>query len=132
MAEQLLFLKGAPTILVILAVVTLVIFLTEMTSNTAIATLMMPIMAGFALAMGEDPRAFMIPATIAASFAFMLPVATPPNAIVFGTGYVTVPQMVRNGLLLNVIGIVLVTVLSYLLLPMVFDIAWGVKPEWVP
>ncbi len=130
-AEQLLFLKGAPTILVVFAVVTLVIFLTEMTSNTAIATLMMPIMAGFALAMGEDPRAFMIPATIAASFAFMLPVATPPNAIVFGTGYVTVPQMARNGFLLNVIGILLVTLLCYALLPAIFGVQWGVTPSWI-
>ncbi len=131
-AEQLLFLKGVHPLVVMFAIVTLVIFLTEMTSNTAIATLMMPVMAGFALAMGEDPRFFMIPAAIAASFAFMLPVATPPNAIVFGTGYVTVPQMSRTGLVLNLIGIVFVSLLSYLLVQVVFGVTPGVSPSWVP
>ncbi|AKG91393.1 anion transporter [Geoglobus ahangari] len=131
-AEQLLFLKGVHPLVVMFAIVTLVIFLTEMTSNTAIATLMMPIMAGFALAMGEDPRFFMIPAAIAASFAFMLPVATPPNAIVFGTGYVTIPQMSRTGLVLNLIGIVFVSLLSYFLVQAVFGVVPGVAPKWVP
>jgi sodium-dependent dicarboxylate transporter 2/3/5 len=129
--EQLTFLKGFPPFLVLAAIVVLVIFLTELTSNTAITTLMMPIMAAFALAMGEDPRAFMISAAIAASYAFMLPVATPPNAIVFGTGYVTVPQMARNGLLMNIIGILIVTLFSYFLVPLIFGIEWGVVPSWV-
>ncbi len=130
MAEQLMFLKGMPPIVIIFAIVTLTIFLTEMTSNTAITTLLMPIMAGFALAMGEDPRAFMISAAIAASFAFMLPVATPPNAIVFGTGYVTMPQMARNGFLLNIVGIFLITLFCYTLVPAVFGVEWGVVPIW--
>ena len=131
MGEQLLFLKGLPPIVVLLAIVVLVIFLTELTSNTAIATLMMPIVASFAIAMGEDPRAFMISAAIAASCAFMLPVATPPNAIVFGTGYVTIPQMVRNGIVLNLICIVIITILCYILIPVVFGVTWGVTPDWV-
>ncbi len=131
-AEQLLFLKGVHPLVIVFAIVTLVIFLTEMTSNTAIATLMMPVMAGFALAMGEDPRFFMIPAAIAASFAFMLPVATPPNAIVFGTGYVTVPQMSKTGFVLNLIGIVFVSLLSYFLVQAVFSVVPGTTPPWVP
>ncbi len=92
-------------------VTTITILLTEMMSNTACATLMMPVIASLALAIGEDPRAFMASAAIAASFAFMLPVSTPPNAIVFSTGYVTVPQMVRNGVVLVTISIVVVTIL---------------------
>ena len=131
-AEQLLFLKGVHPLVIMFAIVTLVIFLTEMTSNTAIATLMMPVMAGFALAMGDDPRFFMIPAAIAASVAFMLPVATPPNAIVFGTGYVTVPQMSKTGFVLNLIGIVFVSLLSYFLVQAVFGVVPGTTPPWVP
>jgi len=102
-----------------------------MTSNIAITTLMMPIMASFALAIGEDPRVFMISTTIAASFAFMLPVATPPNAIVFGTGYVTMPQMVRNGFILNMISILMIALFCYIFVPVVFGIEWGVVPTWV-
>ncbi len=129
--DQLLFLKHFPPIVILFAVVTLVIFLTELTSNTAIATLMMPIMASFAIALGEDPRLFMISAAIAASCAFMLPVATPPNAIVFGTGYVTIPQMVKNGIVLNIICMFLITIMCYILLPAVLGIKIGVLPAWV-
>ncbi|AGK61109.1 anion transporter [Archaeoglobus sulfaticallidus PM70-1] len=129
--EQLLFLKGMHPIVVLAVITTLVIFLTEMTSNTAITTLMMPIMASFALAMGVDPRGFMVAAALAASYAFMLPVATPPNAIVFGTGYVTIPQMARNGFLLNLIGIVLLTIACYTLVSAVLGINWFVTPQWV-
>ncbi|MCL0052762.1 SLC13 family permease [Peptococcaceae bacterium] len=131
LGEQLLFLEGLSPIIVLFAIVTLVIFLTELTSNTAIATLMMPIMASFAIAMGEDSRAFMITAAIAASGAFMLPVATPPNAIMFGTGYVTISQMVRNGIALNLICMILITVMCYFLIPIVFGVSWGVTPSWV-
>ena len=130
MADQLMFLEGMPPIVILFIVVTLTIFLTEMTSNIAITTLMMPIMASFALAIGEDPRIFMISTAIAASFAFMLPVATPPNAIVFGTGYVTMPQMVRNGFILNMISIFLITLFCYIFVPAVFGIEWGTVPNW--
>ncbi len=129
--EQLTFLHGYPTIVILLIVTAITILLTEMMSNTACATLMMPVIASLALAIGEDPRAFMASAAIAASFAFMLPVSTPPNAIVFSTGYVTVPQMVRNGIVLVTISIVVVTILCYILVPAVFGSAWGVLPQWV-
>lgn len=131
-AEQLLFLQGVHPVLIMLAITTLVIFLTEMTSNTAIATLMMPIMAGFAIAMGVDPRFFMIPAAIAASFAFMLPVATPPNAIVYGSGYVTVPQMAKTGFILNILGIIFVSLMSYFILQFAFGIDPLSTPTWIP
>ena len=96
-----------------IAVTTLIIFLTELTSNTATAAMVMPILTAVAIGLGQNPLLLIVPAAIAASCAFMLPVATPPNAIVFGSGYVTIPQMVRSGFGLNIIGIVLVTALSY-------------------
>ena len=71
---------------------------------------MLPVLSGTAIALQIDPRLLMIPATISASCAFMLPISTPPNAIVFSTGYVTVPQMARAGIGLNVIAILVVTV----------------------
>jgi len=130
MANQLTFLEGMPPMVILFVVVALTIFLTEMTSNIAITTLMMPIMASFALAIGEDPRVFMVSTAISASFAFMLPVATPPNAIVFGTGYVTMPQMVRTGFVLNIISIFVITLFCYTFVPMVFGIEWGKVPAW--
>ncbi len=97
-AQQLLFLKGMSVIFIILAVVALTIFLTEITSNTATATIIIPVTASLAAVLGMEPIGLMIAAAISSSLAFMLPVATPPNAIVFGTGFVTIPQMARAGL----------------------------------
>jgi sodium-dependent dicarboxylate transporter 2/3/5 len=91
-----------------------VTFLTEVTSNTATATLLLPILAATAIGTDIDPRLIMIPATISASFAFMLPVATPPNAIVFGCGVLTIKDMMRQGLVLNLIGVVVVTLVCWL------------------
>jgi sodium-dependent dicarboxylate transporter 2/3/5 len=78
----------------------------------------MPIMAGAAVGLGMDPLLLMASAALGASMAFMLPVATPPNAIVFGSGYVTIPQMVRAGFLLNLIAIAIITALGGVLVPM--------------
>ncbi len=108
-AQQLLFPKGMPAIVIILAVVALTIFLTEITSNTATATIIIPVTASLAAALGMEPTGLMIAAAISASLAFMLPVATPPNAIVFGTGYVTIPQMARAGLWMNILCIAIIT-----------------------
>ena len=80
----------------------------------------MPVLVGAAAAMGTDPIPFMIAATLASSMAFMLPVATPPNAIVFGSDYLTIPQMVRAGLVLNLVAVGVVTLASRFLLPLVF------------
>ena len=93
-------------------VVAVVIFLTELTSNTAVTTALLPILAAAAPSLGVDPVRIVVPAAIAASMAFMLPVATPPNAIVFGSGRVTIGQMSRAGLGLNIIGIILITIFS--------------------
>ena len=90
--------------------------LTEITSNTATTALLMPILAIGGTAAGVDPALLMLPAAMSASCAFMLPVATAPNAIVFGSGQVTIQQMVRKGFVLNVIGVVCVSVLCFFLL----------------
>lgn len=90
-------------------------FLTEITSNTATITMMLPVLAALALSMKINPFIIMIPATISTSFAFMMPVATPPNAIVFGSEYITIPKMAKVGFVLNLIGVVIVTLAMYLL-----------------
>ncbi|HUH13043.1 MAG TPA: DASS family sodium-coupled anion symporter, partial [Longimicrobiales bacterium] len=110
-------LGAVPAVVIIAVVATLFIFLTEMTSNTATSTMAMPIMAGVAVGLGIAPLTLMAVAALSASMAFMLPVATPPNAIVFGSGYLTIPQMVRAGFWLNLIAIVVVTVAATLLVP---------------
>ena len=108
-AQQLLFLKGMPVVFMILAVVTLTIFLTEITSNTATATIIIPVTASLAAVLGLEPLRLMIAAAMSSSLAFMLPVATPPNAIVFGTGYVTIPQMAKAGVWMNLLCIAIIT-----------------------
>jgi sodium-dependent dicarboxylate transporter 2/3/5 len=104
-----------PTFVLVVAIVTLVIFLTELTSNTATTATLVPILAGFAIGLGTAPLLLIVPAVVAASCAFMLPVATPPNAIVFGSGHVSMFEMNRAGLWLNVVGIALITALTYAL-----------------
>lgn len=126
---QLTALQGVPVIVVILIVATLVIFLTEITSNTATAAMMYPIMGALAIALDVHPFALMVAAGVAASCAFMLPVATPPNAVVFGSGYLRIPDMAKAGLALNLIGIVLVTVSVWFLLPLIWDIDLTHVPE---
>jgi len=117
---QLSILEGSSMLIIMLAVVALVIYLTEITSNTATTSMMMPIMAAMAVAMGVHPYAMMITAAAAASYAFMLPVATPPNAVIFGSGYITIPQMVKAGIWLNMLGVVVITLFAYYWLPVVF------------
>jgi sodium-dependent dicarboxylate transporter 2/3/5 len=100
-------------ILLIASVALAVTFLTEITSNTATTTLLMPILAAASLGAGFDPALLMLPAALSASCAFMLPVATGPNAIVFGSGKMTVEQMVREGFALNLIGVAVITLVVY-------------------
>ena len=109
-ASLLSSLHGLPSVLVIAVVALLVTFLTEVTSNTAVATLLMPILAAVGAATGLPPETTMLPAAISASCAFMLPVATPPNAVVYGMGHVTIAQMARAGLALNLAGVVIITI----------------------
>ena len=120
-AEQLVFLQGINYLLVIFVIVAVAIFVGEIVSNTASAALLIPISASLAVSLGMDPLLLMIPLTIATSFGFVMPVGTPPNAIVFASGYVTIPKMARAGLPLDIIGIVMVTVLTTLLVPLVWS-----------
>jgi len=117
---QLAQLSAVPIPVLIIAVVATVILLTELTSNTATTAALVPVVAGTAVVLGLDPMVLAIPTALAATCAFALPVATPPNAIVFGSGFVTIPQMVRVGLVLNVIGTVLIVAVSVWLAPVLF------------
>jgi sodium-dependent dicarboxylate transporter 2/3/5 len=102
-------LSNLPVWLIVLGVAALIIFLTELTSNTATTATFLPIVASAAVGMGIDPRLLAIPVAVGASAAFMLPVATPPNAIVFASGEIKISEMARAGLVLNLYCIVLVT-----------------------
>ena len=119
-----------PVILIILTVTLLVIFLTELTSNTATTAAFLPVMASVALGIGQDPFLLTIPATLAASAAFMLPVATPPNAIVYGSNLISIPQMARTGIWMNLLFTVLMTGMVYFLVQWVFGVEPGVLPTW--
>ena len=110
-------LNGLPMILLILSIVTSVNFLTEMTSNLATTAMLLPVLAAIGLEMNIDPLILMISATMAASCAFMLPVATPPNAIVFGAGYLRIPDMIKKGFWLNIISIILISIMVYYFVP---------------
>ncbi len=125
---QLTIVSHIPFFWIILIVTTLVIFLTEITSNTATATMMFPIMASLSLAINVHPYSLMIAAGIAASCAFMLPVATPPNAVVFGSGYIQIGDMVKAGFWINLFSIIIITLAIYYLLPAV----WGLDLTHFP
>jgi sodium-dependent dicarboxylate transporter 2/3/5 len=105
-------------------------FLTELTSNVATTEMILPILAGLSTAIEINPLLLMIPATLAASLAFMLPVATPPNAIIFGTNRIKVKDMVKTGILLNITGIIIATLVMYFWGTLVFGIDVNVFPEW--
>jgi len=128
--SQVGLLEAAPIFVLVLAVATLIIFLTELTSNTATSAMVMPILSAIAVGLGQNPLLLVVPAAIAASCAFMLPVATPPNAIVFGSGYVSIPQMVKSGFGLNILGIIITVILTFLVVVPLFGIDLGVVPEW--
>jgi sodium-dependent dicarboxylate transporter 2/3/5 len=106
-----------PLVMIVIVTVTMIIFLTELTSNVATTVTFLPVVGAIAIEAGYDPIALAVPVTLAASCAFMLPVATPPNAIVFGSGMLTIPRMARAGFALNLIGIVLVSAVAYKLAP---------------
>jgi sodium-dependent dicarboxylate transporter 2/3/5 len=120
LGSRLDFLGGLPLYPMILAICLMMTFLTELTSNTAITTALLPIFAASAAAAGQPALMYMLPATLAASCAFMLPVATPPNAIVFGGGHVTLPQMARAGLIINLTSAPLIAFLVWWLAPLIW------------
>jgi sodium-dependent dicarboxylate transporter 2/3/5 len=126
--EQLAGIASFHPILIILSISLVITFLTELTSNTATTEMVLPILAGMAITTGINPLLLMIPATISASMAFMLPVATPPNAIVFGANRITVGQMARTGLVLNLVCAVITTLMVYFWGDVIFDVTS--VPEW--
>ncbi|GEO96590.1 SLC13 family permease [Kocuria turfanensis] len=113
-----------PVVLLVAILAAGILFLTELTSNTATAATFLPVSGGVALGLGLDPMLLAVPVALAATCAFMLPVATPPNAIAFGSGYVTIGQMLRGGLWLNLIGIALITLVTTTLATWVFSIVY--------
>jgi sodium-dependent dicarboxylate transporter 2/3/5 len=102
-----------PVVVVVVLITVAIVFLTELTSNTATTATFLPVVASIAVGMGHDPMMFVLPTVIAASCAFMLPVGTPPNAIVFASGLVPLPRMARTGLVLNVIFSALIPALVF-------------------
>jgi sodium-dependent dicarboxylate transporter 2/3/5 len=132
-ASSFTVLQALPLILIILLVTLLITFLNEVVSNTAMASIMVPLMAITSVSMGINPMLLMIAAALASSLGFILPVGTPPNAIAYGTGYISTREMARAGFALNIIGCILVTLFMTLIVPMVLGIsheipAWAVLP----
>ncbi|WP_134702843.1 DASS family sodium-coupled anion symporter [Ammoniphilus sp. YIM 78166] len=125
---QLIVLNGMNFLLIILLTTALVLFLTEITSNTATATMILPILASLALAINVHPFALMVPAAMAANCAFMLPVGTPPNAIIYATEKITISEMVRSGFWINILAIVLIVGAVYFSLPLIMDINLTIFP----
>jgi sodium-dependent dicarboxylate transporter 2/3/5 len=130
MGNEFAGLAGMSPIVMILIICFGLTFLTELTSNTATTEMILPILASVAFAMQANPLLLMIPATLSASCAFMMPVATPPNAIVFGSGRIKIAEMARVGVFINVIGVLVITVLFYVIGTAIFSIDPGVFPEW--
>ncbi|MEE2772317.1 MAG: SLC13 family permease [Bacteroidota bacterium] len=126
--SQLVNLENLPLLLLVVILVAAVNFLTEITSNLATTAMLLPILASMALALNLHPYFLMVGATLAASCAFMLPVATPPNAVVFGSGYLKIPDMIRTGFWLNILSIVVISLIIYFGLPYL----WDFDPREIP
>ncbi len=119
-----------PPIILVLVTCTAITFLTELTSNAATIEMALPVLGSLAVAIEVNPLLLMVPATLSASCAFMLPVATPPNAIAFGTGELPMKDMIRAGIILNLIGVVFITAAIYLLGIAALGIDLGAMPDW--
>ena len=117
-----------PLFLLILLLIAAVNFLTEITSNLATTAMLLPVLAPLALEINIHPFGLMVGAAVAASCAFMLPVATPPNAVVFGSGYLKIQDMVSRGVIMNIFSIILITLMVYIILPIV----WGIELSYFP
>jgi len=130
MGTQIAGLGDLPLMLLIMITTLTIIIISSLMSNVATLTAFMPVLIAASMAFGENPLTLAVPAALAASCAFMLPIGTPPNAIVFGSGYIKIPQMVNAGLVLTVIAVVVINLACYLLLPSVFGVEYGVMPDW--
>ena len=129
LGSQMTAFGGLTIILLILVLITAVNFLTEITSNLATTAMLLPVLAPMALTVDVHPLVLMVAAAVAASCAFMLPVATPPNAVVFGSGYLRIPDMVSKGIIMNVISIIILTLFVYFVLPELWNLTVEGFPE---
>lgn len=129
--ERLHALGALPPWALLLGVIFALIFITEVTSNTAIATTSLPVLAALAKALSLNPIALMLPATFACECAFMLPTATPPNAIVFSSGRVSIPQMARTGFFLNLLATLVLTLLAFFFIYPMWGISLSEAPAWL-
>ena len=127
--SQMISLSGLPILVLVLVLITAVNFLTEITSNLATTAMLLPVLAPMALTIDVHPFVLMVGAAVAASCAFMLPVATPPNAVVFGSGYLRIPDMVSKGFFMNIISIIILTFFVYFVLPELWDITIDSFPQ---
>ncbi|MGJ5713328.1 SLC13 family permease [Staphylococcus auricularis] len=122
LGEQLTLLDGVSPLLIVIVITLFVLFLTEITSNTATATMILPILATLSVAVNVHPLLLMVPAAMAANCAYMLPVGTPPNAIVFGTGKLEIKEMAKVGFWVNMISVIIIVVVVYYFMPIVLGI----------
>ena len=127
--SQMTSLAGLPILVLVLVLIAAVNFLTEITSNLATTAMLLPVLAPMALTIDVHPFVLMVGAAVAASCAFMLPVATPPNAVVFGSGYLRIPDMVSKGIVMNIISIFILTFFVYFVLPELWNIAIDSFPQ---
>ena len=123
-------LENVSPVLMVFLICLGITFLTELTSNTATTEMILPILASVAVAMKVNPLMLMIPATLSASFAFMLPVATPPNAIIFGSGRISIAEMAKIGVFINIIGAIVITLVFYFLGTAIFSVDVNEFPQW--
>lgn len=115
--NQITIFQGVTLLVLLIIIVTMVNFLTEITSNLATTAMLLPVLVPVAAVLNESPYVLMVGATLAASCAFMLPVATPPNAVVFGSGYLRIPDMIRKGFVMNIFSIIIIVFFVYFIVP---------------
>ncbi|PKP44516.1 MAG: anion transporter [Bacteroidetes bacterium HGW-Bacteroidetes-13] len=115
--NQITIFQGVTLLVLLIIIVTMVNFLTEITSNLATTAMLLPVLVPVAAVLNESPYVLMVGATLAASCAFMLPVATPPNAVVFGSGYLRIPDMIRKGIVMNIFSIIIIVFFVYFIVP---------------
>ena len=124
LGAQMSLLQGVSLLVLLFIIIASVNFITEVTSNLATTAMLLPILYPLAITMNVNPYLLMVATTVSASCAFMLPVATPPNAVVFGSGYLKISDMIKAGVWMNIISILLITIMVYFLLPLI----WGFDP----
>lgn len=127
-ADLLQNLEGVSLFLIILIIVTSINLLTEVTSNMATTAMLLPVLVTIALAIQVHPYFLLISATLAASCAFMLPISTPPNAVVFSSGLLKIEDMFKKGVWMNILSIIVITLIVYYILPSVFDLTTELIP----